>query len=224
MTIHWALSTLEEMLPPSVVSEMRTAHTDPLYEYDPNRMETIPFYNGYTGSLVMEAGHVFRRVSRTRLRTVLSKGLDIRWGTEVTGIVYDGEGGIGETKVHFKGSDGVVTMEKTDILIGADGPSSFVRRWLVGDELSKPKVSSYAIGTGIVKFDDPEVAKALRPTRYPLAMNSSLPSGFIFSASMFTPIPPHHPTTQAHIQETDPSNVQSKTSPIEPTHQHGRST
>jgi len=183
MTIHWGLSTLKEMLPPSVLSEMRTAHTDPSYEYDVSRKETIPFYNGYNGDLVMEAGHVFRRVSRTRLREVLRKGLDIHWGTEVTGIAY-GEDGIGETTLHSKGPDGMIASVKTDILIGADGPSSFVRRWLLGNELSKPKLSRYAIGTGIVKFDDPEVAKALRPAAYPLAMNSSLPSGFIFSASM----------------------------------------
>ncbi|KAK3353976.1 putative monooxygenase [Lasiosphaeria hispida] len=175
MIIHWALPTLRKMLPDEILNDLPSAYADPTYPYDQEK-ETIPFFNGLTGDLQFEVSAPFRRMSRTRLRKACTKGLDIRYGN-----------GVADLQV---GDDGSVTIvledgetATADLVIGADGAQSKIRRWLVGEEASKATASEFAVANGIVKYGSAERAEALR-SKHPVCSVSITPGeGMILIAT-----------------------------------------
>ena len=77
MGIHWALSQLESILPEDLTDRLSEAQNDPFFET--RETDTLPIFNGKTGE-IMRALPVARtiRVSRRKMRTFCSQGLDIQ--------------------------------------------------------------------------------------------------------------------------------------------------
>jgi hypothetical protein len=145
LILHWALPTLRNMLPDDVLADLPSAHANPIYPYG-DGPETLPFYNSITGEVALKMTAPFRRMSRRRLRDVCSKGLDIKWGTRVVDLRMEESGPV--SLVLENGG-----LAEADLVIGADGSSSRIRQWLVGEEVGRSIATDWTIGSGIIKYD-----------------------------------------------------------------------
>ncbi|KAK4197019.1 hypothetical protein QBC40DRAFT_233194 [Triangularia verruculosa] len=160
MILHWALPIISKMLPDDLVPDIHTAFGDPFHPYKP--VEEIPFYNGGTGELMMKIPtEGCRRMSRTRLRKLCARGVDVRWGVKVVDMEVVGEDG--PVKVYLQGAEGG-GCEEVDVVIGADGSGSFVRRWLFDEkrEVADATNSTVAIANGLARYPDTKLAERLR--------------------------------------------------------------
>jgi len=199
------------MLPEDILADFSSAHTDPFHKYDEDDEDDddnndknngnggIPYYSGVTGEIIMRMPGKARRVSRDRVRRLCSRGLDIRFGKRVVGIFTSdnagggNEGGEGDKEGKEEGKGGEVTIvfsggdkATADLVIGADGGNSAVRRWLFGgdEEKSRSLPSAYAIANAIVaRYDTAEQALAVRAP-HPVVALSVQPGATAFIASM----------------------------------------
>jgi len=171
MLLHWALPTLRALLPEDIIADLRSAYTDPFYPYE-KEVERVPFYNAAAGELAFEMPATsMRRISRNKMRTLCSRGLDIKWGKSVKEL---GTGGAGPVTIVF--DDG--TTAEADLVVASDGPNSRVRRWLLGEEAGAARPSEHAICSGIVEYGNAEKAKFLRV--HPVASAGLTPVGSMY--------------------------------------------
>jgi hypothetical protein len=173
MILHWALPTLRNMLPADVYADLPSAHANPVYPYT-DQPESVPFYNGITGEIALKMTAQFRRMSRKRLRQVCAKGLDIKWGTRVLDLQMDESG-----PVSLVLSNGEVAV--VDLAVGADGSSSRIRQWLVGEEVGRSIATDWTIGSGIIKYTAEQAKAILAPSE--ICSVSTGPNGMIVIAS-----------------------------------------
>lgn len=175
MLIHWALPTLGNILPADILDDMNTAHTDPFYPYAKEK-ETFPFYDGISGEIAFHIPAIgLRRVSRTRFRRLCTRGLEIHWKKTFKDLRMEETGPV---TIYFEDGD----TAEADLVIGADGTSSKVRRWLVGEEEGKVSLSEHAICNGVASYNDAEKAKYLRAP-HPICTLGFSPLGPLFIAS-----------------------------------------
>ncbi|KAK3389565.1 putative monooxygenase [Podospora didyma] len=200
MLLHWALPIVQNILPPHVFDNLRSAYTDPHYAYEKAK-EVIPYYNGQTGKLAFSVSDAVRRVSRTRLRQVCSKGIDIRWGKQLKTLELDLTPD-GDATLVFDDGEAV----KVDLVIGADGSHSAVRQWLLGAEASKPSDSGKVIGSGIFKYDTGAQAKIIRMD-HPICVIAPTADGAIFSAVQNVPDPKDPANWTFHVAKVWKDNV-----------------
>lgn len=114
-------------------------------------------YNGLSGDLLFQVPTAGRRLSRTRFRRLCSRDLDIRWGHMLNDITLDGSD-TGPATIHFEGKESATA----DVVIGADGANSRVRKWLVGEDLAKPEVSGHPMANGIMMCKTAEQSRITR--------------------------------------------------------------
>jgi len=173
MVLHWALSTLRNALPAEVFAHLPSAHANPVYQYT-DQPESLPFYNGVTGEIALTMTAPFRRMSRRRMRQVCSKGLNIKWGTRVLDLQMEESGPV--SLVLDNGE-----ADTVDLVVGADGSSSRIRQWLVGEEAGKSIASDWAIGSGIIQYTAEQANAILAPSE--ICSVSTGPNGMIVVAS-----------------------------------------
>jgi hypothetical protein len=79
MTLHWGQAYINKCIPPDLQARFNEVHCDPFYG---DQDLTLPHYNGKTGEkLFAMPGERPVRISRRKLRNLLSEGLDIQvWG------------------------------------------------------------------------------------------------------------------------------------------------
>lgn len=127
MGLHWALSTLKSLIPDSAAAQLQSVQVDPNTPTKP--IDNIIFVNGSTGEQMNSIDIPnFYRLRRSKLRALLSQGLDIRWNKTLIDVVLQ-EDGEGATAVFEDG--GHVTGR---LVIGTDGSRSAVRKTLLGPE------------------------------------------------------------------------------------------
>jgi hypothetical protein len=174
MLIHWALPVFQNLLPDDILNDIRLAYTDPFYPYDKEK-EAIPVYNGETGDILFHIPAIgMRRMSRTRLRRLCTRGLEIRWNKKLKDLRMEEAGPV---TVSFDDGD----TAEADFVVGADGTNSRLREWLVGEEAGKVSASAYAICNGIVSYNDAEKAKFLRAP-HPICALGFFSKGGLFIA------------------------------------------
>ncbi|KAM3558256.1 hypothetical protein ARSEF4850_004685 [Beauveria asiatica] len=148
MLVHWAMPIFQRLVPENILQNLDDALCNPHLEFDA-QVETLPCYNGVTGKLLFcSPTPGARRVSRRRLRALLARDVDIRWGMSLKRISRL-ENGI---KADFENG----TSIDADYLLGADGTSSRVREMLVGAEAAQPQGSGFLFATGINRFEEAE--------------------------------------------------------------------
>ena len=80
MSMHWGGEFLARILPPELRARLPEIDTDP--HYDNSKDQGFTQCNGETGEvLVIMQGTMPRRVSRQKLRVLLSEGLNIEVST-----------------------------------------------------------------------------------------------------------------------------------------------
>ncbi|KAK0648396.1 hypothetical protein B0T16DRAFT_115082 [Cercophora newfieldiana] len=189
MIVHWALPTLRNMLPADVFADLPSAHAHPFYPYGDNP-ESLPFYNGITGEVAVRITAQFRRMSRRRLRQVCAKGLDIKWGVRVMDVRMEESG-----PVSLVLSDGGIAS--ADLVIGADGSSSRIRQWLVGEEAGRSIATDWTIGSGIVRYTAEQAKAMLAPSEICAACAG--PNGLIVVATSDLKDPEDLSTCSFHV-------------------------
>lgn len=184
MSVHWSLLHLSKILPTSISKKMSAAYTDPFYLYENNSVPPISFFNGPTGDVqIAIPAPNLRRLSRERFRKVLTQGMDIRWGKRLTNVQLGMKEG--EPPVMLSFDDG--SRAEADLLIGADGTNSRVRRWLLGDEAGAAKPSSWSMCNGSVRYG--EAGKALLRKAHPLCSLAFTEHGLALCAIQNAPDP-----------------------------------
>lgn len=140
--IHWGFELIEALLPEALWSDIHTTYCNPNVS-DQHECEGITFFNGHSGELLFQAPPaVMRRVTRQKLRHLISQGLDIRFGMAVDTLEVQDDESSESVRVRFEdGSDTTV-----DMVIGADGPRSKVRQTLLGKEKGKCTQSDFTCG------------------------------------------------------------------------------
>ncbi|QKX55334.1 uncharacterized protein TRUGW13939_02426 [Talaromyces rugulosus] len=155
--LHWAMPLFEKLLPEEVINNLSEAICNPYLDFNP-KVECLPCYNGITGELLFKSPLPgSRRVSRKRLREVLSQGLDIRWGKKLDTISFphdenQSDDSLKDLKVQLAFADG--HTEQVDYVLGTDGASSGVRQLLLGEKAAQPQLSGFMFATGITKYQD----------------------------------------------------------------------
>lgn len=91
MGLHWALPTLKSLIPPSLFARLQSTQVAPNIPTKP--IGILSFLNGKTGETIGEAQiEGFYRLRRSKIRKLLTEGLDIRWGKEIVDIAYSSDG------------------------------------------------------------------------------------------------------------------------------------
>lgn len=129
MTLHWGSSHIEACLPPNLVARLNEAYADPAQS--PDATTGLPIYNGKTGDLVTTmAAEKPCRVSRKKMRSLFSEGLDVQYGKVMTGAFLTDDG-----RVKLAFTDG--SSATGSMLVGCDGAKSRARECLVGADAAK---------------------------------------------------------------------------------------
>lgn len=93
MGLHWAAPVLEKLVGPESWSKVHSTSVDP---YTPMKaLDYLGFYNGSTGEKMGNGIPVphWHRLRRSKLRDLLSQGLDIRFGKKLSNITYASSAG-----------------------------------------------------------------------------------------------------------------------------------
>ncbi|KAL7904139.1 hypothetical protein GGI35DRAFT_472604 [Trichoderma velutinum] len=138
LTLHFGLEPLERMIGPELAKRI----PEVMLFIDPRINQAAGHFlhlDGGTGEIRHRIPPTKRlqQVDRQKLRNVLMSGLLIQWGKELESFEKSADG-----KISVKFTDG--TFIKGDILIGADGSGSTIRRLLNGAGLEEQPVTLLA--------------------------------------------------------------------------------
>lgn len=165
-------------MPPALYARISEAYTDPCYP-DLKAFETVSLMDGETGDIVREiTAPGMIRIDRNRLRKLCSTDLPIQYDKALSSLSYSADGT--EVTAHFQ--DGTATTG--NIVLGADGSRSVVRRELLGEEKSRLSPSAYVNVLIKVNFNDaqkalharqlnPIIKMAMRPSIEQMSLISS---------------------------------------------------
>lgn len=141
ITLSWALPLLSKLLPEELFNNLQACQPDPNLDADKAGREGILIRDGVTGAIKTRVQFpIIRRVNIQKTKQNLAKGLTICYGRKLVDITLQDRAN--STKgVTAKFEDG--TEMTGDVIVGADGGNSMVRRWLLG-ELAAQEVLPYA--------------------------------------------------------------------------------
>ncbi|OAP59064.1 hypothetical protein AYL99_06362 [Fonsecaea erecta] len=185
MTLHWGAEFLSKFVPPELADHIdANICCDPFFK---GKVTSLPIYNGATGEKLFEMeGMDPRRVSRKKLRTFLSQGIDVQYGKKLASVTVDA--GESVTAVFDDG-----TSASGSLLVGCDGAHSTVRRFLVGDELAKEEYMDIQMFNVSCRFPR-ETAEYLRSI-HPIFKHSYHPDNFSWWNSIQDVSDPDRPET-----------------------------
>ena len=208
MTLHWGQAYINKCIPPDLQARFNEVHCDPFYG---DQDLTLPHYNGKTGEkLFAMPGERPVRISRRKLRNLLSEGLDIHvWEKTLAYVrflltLYIQQYGKKCTSVSLAPDAAGVTATFADgssasgsFLAGCDSANSVVREFLVGKE--KAKVEDLDINMFNVSCAYPAETSKLLRTKHPNFKNSYHPElGMMYWLSIMDVKEPDRPETWLH--------------------------
>ncbi|KAF2172608.1 hypothetical protein M409DRAFT_49163 [Zasmidium cellare ATCC 36951] len=133
LTIHWALEHLEEILPDDMASRIYQCVGNPA-ALEAGDMGSFTYLNLSTGEPLIRVpvpqGWKGARMARVKFIDLLMEGLDIHFSKRLADITFPDS-----DTVCAEFEDGEKAVG--NLLIGADGSRSVVRRFLYGEENSK---------------------------------------------------------------------------------------
>lgn len=170
MGMHWAIPILQSIIPEDLFARIQSAFTDP--NTPAPETDTLRFFHGQTGEMINEiSSSPVYRLRRSKIRSLLMEGLDVREGRQLVDVEYSQDG----RRVTAKFADG--GADTGCLLVGSDGPHSTIRSLLVGGENAKTTPIDYAAIMCFSKLPR-EIALAIRSAPYhPLFQCFIHPSG-----------------------------------------------
>ena len=166
MGLHWGAPVLRSLIPDESWSRIQSIQADP---HVPTKDEdTFSFIQGETGeTMAAFTFGPFYRLRRSKLRDLLSQGIDIRYNQRLSDVTYAQDGR--SVAAHL--TDG--TSVHGRMLVGADGARSTIRQCLLGPERAAINRIPYAATFVQAKFSR-EQALFLRKF-HPLFLGSAHP-------------------------------------------------
>ncbi|KAK0649150.1 hypothetical protein B0T16DRAFT_409522 [Cercophora newfieldiana] len=139
ITLSWALPLLNGLLPPDLASRLQDCQPDTSLSVASAGEQGVLIRDGLTGDTKIRVLYPdgVRRMQIQKTKRVLSQGLNIKYGKKLLDLTYDAPG---QVTAHF--ADG--TTEAGNVVVGADGGSSQVRRCLLGEKAAAQEVLPYA--------------------------------------------------------------------------------
>ncbi|OAL30124.1 hypothetical protein AYO20_08927 [Fonsecaea nubica] len=124
MTLHFGQEYLAKCIPSELMARLGEACCDTFYT---GKHTSWPMFDGQTGEKFFDMqGFNPLRVSRRKLRALLSDGLDVRYGCKVVSVSQAN----GSATATF--SDG--STATGDLIVGCEGVHSYIREALVGQD------------------------------------------------------------------------------------------
>ncbi|KAK0702788.1 hypothetical protein B0H67DRAFT_500050 [Lasiosphaeris hirsuta] len=139
ITLSWALPLLEGLLPPDLVARLQDCQPDTSLPVASAGEQGVLIRDGATGAIKIRVLYPdgVRRMQIQKTKRILSSGLNLQHGKKLLDLTYDT---LDQATAHF--ADG--TSETGNVVVGADGGSSQVRRCLLGEEAAAQEVLPYA--------------------------------------------------------------------------------
>lgn len=132
LTLHWSLPALRELLPPTLVERLPETYVDRTLASSTS--SRFPFYDLATGAMKAcgPAANPERvvRVSRRRLRDLLTTGLDVSWGQKVVDVVEEDDCVVAQLE------NGGSVMGR--LIVACDGAHSRLRQKLLPNAKNLP--------------------------------------------------------------------------------------
>ncbi|KAF1937425.1 FAD/NAD(P)-binding domain-containing protein [Clathrospora elynae] len=137
MGLHWGAPVLESLMPDGWWERIQGVQVDP--HVPTKEQDTLNWLQGDTGDMMAAITFgPFYRLRRSKLRNLLSQGLNIQYDKRLQNITY-AEDGQSVTAHFFDGTTATGCM-----LVGADGARSTMRQILLGRELGTINHIPYA--------------------------------------------------------------------------------
>lgn len=165
--LHWGLEYLRRCLDEGLWARRAEMWVDPFYDYNRQGNTAGLLWDAKSGEEFVRPAAVRGtvRVSRRKVRVLLSQGLRIEYGKRLVRVEERGD----EVTAYFE--DG--TSASGSMLVGCDGGKSKVREFVVGEKAAKGFDSDYTmINTWATLPAD--VAKALR-AKHPIVSQALHP-------------------------------------------------
>lgn len=144
-SLHWAVPTLQNLIPPELFSRIESTQVDP--SGPPPDAEILKMVNGQTGeelrSIPIPGSY---RMRRSKLRALLSEGIDVHYKKRLRDISYSEDGR--HVTTHFE--DGTTAIGS--LLVGADGSRSSVRESILGPKQAALNPVPYAASFVQVRY------------------------------------------------------------------------
>ncbi|KAH6605877.1 fad binding domain-containing [Trichoderma cornu-damae] len=133
LTLHWSLSALQSLLPPSLAERICDESSVDRWADRRGQVSRFPFFDLDSGDLKTQTPGAVKsariRVTRERLRRLLAEGIDVEWGKTLREFqTSDGDDGT-VTAAFEDGTSCVGTL-----LVACDGGHSRVRHALFPEE------------------------------------------------------------------------------------------
>ncbi|KIX95831.1 uncharacterized protein Z520_08539 [Fonsecaea multimorphosa CBS 102226] len=126
MTLHFGQEYLAKCIPRELMARLKEAYCDEFYT---GKHTSWPMFNGQTGDKFFDMqGFNPLRVSRRKLRALLSDGVDVRYGRRIVSVSVSQPNGLA-TATFADGSTAT-----GDLVVGCEGVHSYLREALVGKE------------------------------------------------------------------------------------------
>jgi 2-polyprenyl-6-methoxyphenol hydroxylase-like FAD-dependent oxidoreductase len=126
VTMSWAHPLIEKLIPAELYANIKACQPDESLDTAGENKETVLIRDGASGETKVEVRMPgIRRMQIKKTKREWAKGINIKYGKKLTNITTSDDG----VTAHFE--DG--TEEKGSIIMGADGGTSQVRKWLLGD-------------------------------------------------------------------------------------------
>ena len=122
--MHFGQEHLTKCIPPELMSRLKETCCDPFFS---DKLTSWPMFNGQTGEKFFDIqGFSPLRVSRRRLRALLSEGIEVQYGKRIVSVSQSS----GSVMATFADSS---TATGT-LIVGSEGVHSYLREALVGKE------------------------------------------------------------------------------------------
>ncbi|KAI9684932.1 MAG: hypothetical protein M1822_005581 [Bathelium mastoideum] len=167
MALHWG-SQYTKHWPVEIQQDLKSAQNDPDAVMTDEQEKAFPLINGATGEVFMRAPAAStRRVSRTKLRLLLSRGVDVRYGKKFVRLDDDG------TTITAYFEDG--SSAKGACLVGCDSAKSVVRKAVLPLADIQLEVTP-ALVFNLTQTYTAEQAKFIRSFYHPMIMIAPHPA------------------------------------------------
>jgi 2-polyprenyl-6-methoxyphenol hydroxylase-like FAD-dependent oxidoreductase len=186
MGMHWGAPALKSLMPDDWWGRIQSLQVDP--HVPTKEQDTLTWLRGDTGeTMAAFTFGPFFRLRRSKLRDLLSEGLNIKYNKRLVDVTY-AEDRLSVT-AHF--ADGSSTTGS--MLVGADGARSATRNILLGPELGAINRIPYA-ATFVQRRFTKDQALFLR-SFHPLFLASAHPSNNFAFFGMHDAADPDDPTS-----------------------------